>query len=271
LRFISILKSHSAKKENHHMENVALRAKKSLVATTRFQKALLWFGIVSIVWYVALNILMPLKYPGYSSLSYTVSELSAIDAPTRPLWIILCIPFSLFTIAFGIGIWQIAGNVKKLQIVASVVVLDAVIGLFWPPMHRREIIAAGGDTLTDTLHIVWTFIHLVLVLLMIWFGAAALGTAFRIYSIITVLTFTVFGILTARESPGMEAGEPTPYIGLFERINMAAYMLWIVVFAAALLRRETLRNVLEESAHQPLEEATKFNQGIKTRIQNGNH
>ena len=224
------------------MENISLRAKKSLVATTRLQKALLWFGIVSIAWYVALNILMPLKYPGYSTLSHTVSELSAIDAPTRSLWVILCIPFSLFTIAFGIGIWLAADNVKKLQIVASVVILDAVIGLFWPPMHRREIIAAGGGTLTDTLHIVWTFIHLVFVFLMIWVGAAALGTAFRIYSFITVLTFIVFGILTARESPGMEAGVPTPYLGLWERINMAAYMLWIVVFAITLLARERSRN-----------------------------
>ncbi|HEX6845511.1 MAG TPA: DUF998 domain-containing protein [Chitinophagaceae bacterium] len=222
------------------MEKTLLRPEKDLHAINRLQKVLLCFGIISIVWYVALNLLIPLKYPGYSALSQTVSELSAIEAPTRSLWVLLCIPFSLFTIAFGIGIWLAAGNVKKLQIVGAVVILDAVIGLFWPPMHRREIVAAGGGTLTDTLHLVWTFIHLVFMMLMIGFGAAALGRQFRIYSIITVLFFIVFGILTAIESPGIEAGEPTPYIGIWERINMAAYMLWVAVFAIALLRRQQL-------------------------------
>lgn len=222
------------------MEKTLLRPEKDFHAINRLQKVLLCFGIISIVWYVALNLLIPLKYPGYSALSQTVSELSAIEAPTRSLWVLLCIPFSLFTIAFGIGIWLAAGHVKKLQIVGAVVILDAVIGLFWPPMHRREIVAAGGGTLTDTLHLVWTFIHLVFMMLMIGFGAAALGRQFRIYSIITVLFFIVFGILTAIESPGIEAGEPTPYIGIWERINMAAYMLWVAVFAIALLRRQQL-------------------------------
>lgn len=219
------------------MEKILLQTKKDLSAMDRLQKALLSFGVISIIWYVGLNILLPVKYEGYSIVSQTVSELSAIDAPTRSQWVLLCIPFSLFTIAFGLGIWLAGRSVKKLQFVACVVILDAIIGLFWPPMHRREVIAAGGGTLTDTLHIAWTFIHLVFMLLMIGFGAAALGKTFRIYSIITVLAFILFGILTARESPGMEAGEPTPYIGVWERFNMGAYMLWVVVFSVALLKK----------------------------------
>ena len=219
------------------MAKTLLQTKKELYTINKAQRRLLSFGIISIVWYVGLNVLVPLRYEGYSIVSQTVSELSAIDAPTRSLWILLCIPFSVFTIAFGLGIWMAGRSVKKLQFVAAIVILDAVIGLFWPPMHRREIIAAGGGSLTDTLHIAWTFIHLVFMLLMIGVGAAALGRSFRIYSIITVMAFIVFGILTAKESPGIEAGEPTPYIGIWERINMGAYMLWVVVFAFALLKK----------------------------------
>ena len=202
------------------------------------QTMLLVSGIVSIVWYVVINIITPLEYTGYSVVSQTVSELSALDAPTRSLWLALCIPFSILTIIFGYGVWLSAGHNKKLRFVALIIILDAIIGSFWPPMHKREIIAAGGGTLTDTLHLVWAFVHLVFMLLMIGFSAAALGKGFRIYSITTVAVFMVFGILTTVESSGIEAGVPTPYIGIWERINMGAYMLWVVVFAVILLRKD---------------------------------
>lgn len=204
------------------------------------RKSLLLSGILAMLWYVVINIFVAMQYPGYDAASQTVSELSAIDAPTRSLWVVLCIFYSLFFIAFGIGILLTANGNNKLRFVAGVVLLDAIIGLFWPPMHQREVLAAGGGSLTDTLHIVWTFVHLVFVLLMIGFGAAAFGKSFRIFSMGIVLTFLVFGILTTIESPGLEAGLPTPTIGIWERINMGAYMLWIIVFAILLLKREKM-------------------------------
>lgn len=105
-------------------------------------------------------------------------------------------------------------------------------------MHQREVIAAGGGTISDTLHIVWSFIHLVLIMLMIGFGAASFGKYFRIFSIAIVLIFIVFGILTTIESKGIQANLPTPHIGIWERINIVAYMIWIVVFARKLIRNK---------------------------------
>ena len=204
------------------------------------RKSLLLSGIVAMLWYVAINIIVAMQYPGYSIASQAVSELSAIDAPTRSLWVVLCIFYSLLFIAFGIGILLSSNGNRKLRLVAAVVILDGIIGFFWPPMHQREVLAAGGGTITDTLHIVWTFIHLVLMLLMIGFGAAVFGKPFRIFSVAIVLVFIVFGILTANESPGLDTGLPTPYIGIWERINIGAYMLWMVVFAIMLLKREKM-------------------------------
>lgn len=204
------------------------------------RKSLLVCGILAMLWYVAINILVPLQYPGYDSASYTVSELSAIDAPTRSLWFILCIFYSLLFIAFGAGIWLSANGNRKLQIVAVVIIFDSVLGFFWPPMHQRQIIATGGGTLTDTLHLAWAFVHLTMMLLMIGFGAAAFDKNFRIFSVFIVLIFFVFGILTSIESRGIEAGLPTPYVGIWERINIGAYMLWVIVFANLLLKRRTV-------------------------------
>lgn len=201
------------------------------------RKSLLICGIISMLWYVGMNITVPMQYPGYDSASQTVSELSAIDAPTRGFWVVLGIFYSLLFIAFGLGIWLSAKGNRKLRFVAIVVLFDAFFGFFWPPMHQRETIAAGGGTITDTLHIVWAFVHLALMLLMIGFGAAAFGKGFRIFSAAIVLVFLVFGILTTKESAGIEANLPTPHVGIWERINIGAYMLWVIVFAILLMKR----------------------------------
>ena len=203
------------------------------------RKGLLICGILSMLWYIVINLLVPKEYPGYDIASQTVSELSAIDAPTRQFWFVLCIFYSLLFIAFGSGIWLSANGDRKLRFVAVVIVFDAVLGFFWPPMHRREVIAAGGGTLSDTLHLVWAFVHLILMLLMIGFGAAALGKSFRIFSAGIVLVFIVFGILTTIESRGIEANLPTPHLGIWERINIGAYMLWVIVFAIMLLKKNS--------------------------------
>jgi hypothetical protein len=42
-------------------------------------------------------------------------------------------------------------------------------------MHHREVIAAGGGTLTDTLHLVWAGITVFLMFVYIAFGAAGPG------------------------------------------------------------------------------------------------
>ena len=228
------------------MKTAIIQNSKQLPSVNVLQKFLLICGIISSTWYFVINIIVPLQYKGYNIASQTVSELSAIDAPTRTLWIILCVFYTLLMIAFGCGIWLSADSSKKLRFVAMVIIFDAVFGSFWPPMHQREVIAAGGGTLTDTLHIVWTIVHLALMLMMIGFGAAALGKGFRIYSAATIIVFLVFGILTSMESPGMEANKPTPYIGIWERVNMGAYMLWVVVFAILLLQRENKRSVINK-------------------------
>ena len=202
------------------------------------RRSLLICGILAMLWYMAVNIIVPAQYQDYDIASQTISELSAVEAPTRALWVILVLFYSLLFTAFGWGIWLSAGTSRALKVVGAVVVSDAIFGMFWPPMHQRGVLAAGGGTLTDTLHLAWTFVHLILILLMIAFGASVSGKWFRIFSVGIVLIFIVFGVLTAIESRGLEANLPTPYIGIWERVNIGAYMIWVIVFAIKLLRRD---------------------------------
>jgi len=75
--------------------------------------------------------------------------------------------------------------------------------------------------------------------LAIGFGATAFGKPFRLYSIATIVVLLTFGALTFIEAPRLQANLPTPWIGLWERINISVFLLWVAVLAAALLRRGT--------------------------------
>jgi hypothetical protein len=202
----------------------------------------LYCGLISSIWYIIINIVVPYWYPGYNIQTQTVSELSAIDSPSRSLWVALCIPFTIMFIAFGIGVWASAGNRRVFRIIGALLIADAMLGIFWPPMHRREVIAAGGGTMTDTLHLVWTYVHLAFILIIIILAAINLNRRFQVYSILTILIFIVFGVLTSIEAPGLQKNEPTPYIGIWERVNMLAYMTWISVFGLVLLKGGQLKN-----------------------------
>ncbi len=202
------------------------------------RKLLLACGIVSSVLYIVMTAWIPLGWPGYSSAAQTISELSAIDAPTRSLWVPLGTVYTLLLTAFGFGIWQVAGANIRLRTVAALLMVDGVAGLGWPPMHQRVVLAAGGGTITDTLHIAWSIATVLMMLLAIAFGATALGRRFRTYSILSLVVLVAFGLATFMDAPGIAANLATPWIGVWERINIAAFMVWVTVLACALLRRD---------------------------------
>jgi len=199
---------------------------------TRVHAVLLVCGILSSVLYVAMNIFVPMRWGAYSLASQTVSELSAIGAPTRPLWVPLGNLYTLLLMAFGWGVREVAGRNRNLRIAGTLMMAHAFVGLYWPPMHLRGV----EPTLTDALHIVWALAAVLLMLLTIGFGAAALDRRFRIYSFATLAVFVVFGTLTGIDGPRIAADLPTPWIGVWERINIAAFMLWVAVLAVVLLR-----------------------------------
>ena len=66
-----------------------------------FRTALLLCGVLSSLLYVAMTIVVPMYWESYSSASQTVSELSAIGAPTRSLWVPLGLAYTLLVAAFG--------------------------------------------------------------------------------------------------------------------------------------------------------------------------
>ena len=190
--------------------------------------------------YVAMNILVPPWYEGYSSISQTVSELSAINAPTRTIWVVIGFLYTLLVAGFGLGLWQSAAGNRSLRITGILLLIYGIIGLGWPlaPMHQREVLAAGGGTLSDTLHIVFSIVTVALMLVAMGFGAVAFDKRFRFYSFVTIVILLAFGYLTSMDGPRIAANLPTPWIGVWERILIGVFLIWIVVLSIIVLRKE---------------------------------
>lgn len=198
------------------------------------RKALLICGILSSLLYAAMNVFVPMQWDNYSSAAQAVSELSAIGAPTRPLWVVLGFVYMVLVTVFGWGVRRSAEKNRPLRVAGGLIVAYGLTGLVWPfaPMHLR-----GSEfTLTDAMHIVLSMATLLLMLLAIGFGAAAFGKRFRLYSIATVVIFVVFGTLTGLDAPRISANLPTPLIGVWERINIGAFLLWVAALAVVLMR-----------------------------------
>jgi len=205
------------------------------------RRVLLVSGILSSLLYVAMNVFVPMRLEGYNSASQTISELSAIGVPTRALWIPLGIAYTVLLIAFGCGVWVSAGRNRALRVVGGLLTANGLISFAWPfaSMHQREVLAAGGGTLADTMHLVLGGVTVLSYLIALGFGAAAFGKRFRLYSIMTILALLVFGALTGIDGPRVGANLPTPLVGIWERINIGVFLIWVVVLAVILLRSET--------------------------------
>jgi hypothetical protein len=56
-------------------------------------------------------------------------------------------------------------------------------------------------------------------------------------SIVTLIVVFVSGALTGSYASRLESDLPTPWAGVWERVNTTAFMVWIAVLAISLWRR----------------------------------
>lgn len=205
------------------------------------RKVLLGSGIAASVLYVVTTIIGAMVWTGYSSLSQSISELMALGAPSRPLVNALFTVVSVLEIGFGVGVWRSSDSQRSRRVVGGLLVgfgAFDLLGKFLPAgsMHQREALAASGATLTDTLHLVLAGVDTLFIFLILGFGAFAIGRRFQLYSLGTILILLTFGYLAARDAGRVAANQPTPYLGLEERINIFGYYLWAALLAMGLLR-----------------------------------
>jgi hypothetical protein len=206
------------------------------------RKVLLVCGMLASLLYVGATLVGATQWNDYDWTTRSVSELFALDAPSRPLVATAFLVYGVLMIAFGVGVWMAAGHQRSLRLLGSLLIAYALVGLPGPLFFSMHTMVRGGGAEgmppSDVLHIILTAALVLLILVSIGFGATAFGTPFRLYSIGTLLVVLVFGALAGLQGGQMAANLPTPWIGVEERLNIFGYMLWVVVLAIGLLRAQ---------------------------------
>ena len=198
-------------------------------------RLLLACGIAGALLFVAMDWIASFwLYPGYDFTSQQVSELSAIGAPSRNTWMALGFPHAALTFAFAYGVWRASAGRWSLAITAALLALFALNSFLWgwvAPMHMRGV----AFTATDTLHIVFTVVAVVLMVGFMTIGARPFGRRLRWFSGLTVAAMLICGGIVGTQVPAIAQGLPTPWMGLVERVSVYAPSLWMAVLAMALL------------------------------------
>jgi hypothetical protein len=204
--------------------------------TTVLGKVLLLCGILSSLLWIGGDILASIQYEGYSFISQSISELSAIGAPTRSLLLPLGIIYEVLLFTFGLGVLITGGLMRAQRFTGILLMTHASVGLV--SMFFPMTIRGGEFTISDIMHIIFYTLIPLIILLTIGFGANIHGKRFRLYSIVTILILIVCWVLTAMAAPRIAVGLPTPWVGIYERLNVYGYMQWVLVLSISLLRKE---------------------------------
>ena len=208
-----------------------------LNATAR--KVLLGGGVASSALYVATDILGSLRYPGYRFLDQEFSELTAAGSPVRPFMLAANVaPYTLLLAAFLAGLWASAGPQQRAARLAVALLAGyhafGLVGGVLTPMVSRGMASAPRNDLHGPL----TLVSSILFLAAVGVAATLLGRRFRYYSYGTIVTALAFGIVTGLQIPQLAANEPTPWMGLTERVDIYTMMLWVVALAVGLWRAQ---------------------------------
>ena len=205
----------------------------------RLTQILLACGALYAVLYVVVNdVVAAGLYEGYDPVSQAVSELSATGSPAKA-FLTAIFPVGLaLMVAFGIGVRRAAGRRRALRVTGDLLVAHGIVALLWlafPMTSRTDITAGAPAAANDVGHIVMTAVTVAFILSQIGFSAAAFGWRFRLYAAVSAAAVVVFGTLTGVQARNVAIGEPTPWMGLAERLSIAPWLLWMAALAVMLM------------------------------------
>jgi len=193
-------------------------------------RLLLLCGVASSILYAASEIMASMRWEGYDWTARMVSDLLAASAPTRSFIIGPMIAYNVLILGFSVGVWLRRWN-RAIGVAGILLLVYAVVSMLGLLLFPLDYDAEGAGA---TMHMAVTFGLIILMFLFIGFAAAGSGQAFRIYSIVTVFLILGGAALSGMQIPRIEAGLPTPGLGLFERLNIYAMLLWVALFAITL-------------------------------------
>jgi len=197
-------------------------------------RALLLCGAASSLVYAATDVLASMRYEGYDWTARMVSDWLAVSAPTRSFIVAPMLLYNALILAFGIGVWLHRRN-RAQGVTAVLLIVYAIAGVVGLLVFPLDYNASGSGA---AMHMVATFTLIILMFAFIVSAAVGGGTGFRVYSALTVIIIIGGAVLAGMQIPRIDAGLPTPGLGIYERLNIYAMLLWVVVFSLVLFVEE---------------------------------
>lgn len=199
-------------------------------------RALLVCGVIASVLRFVIDRLAGTLWKGYSFVFQSISELTAVGAPTRSFVVSVEIIWGLLMIAFGLGVWRMADQNVALRVTAVLLIGNAIITLvvaaFAPARY-----SGTPSVNASTANVVFGATGMVFFVLAIAFGGAAFHGWFRVLSFGILLAYVVLTVVGLVASGGsIPSGEHRPTTGVQERTMMYGYLVWVAVLALVLLK-----------------------------------
>jgi len=201
-------------------------------ADKKSRKVLFICGIFSSLLYPLTDLIAGNLYKGYNFNEQAVSELFAIGAPTSRFVVTLFTMSSILLLAFALGVWLFSEGNRILRALSMMIFGNAVNSLIlWNffPMHLR----GEKPSFTDTMHGILAVNPFVLITIVL--GAVYFKNWFRYYSIGTILLLLTTAILSFSSISLVVTNQPTPGLGITERVAQYAHQFWHVVLAVILI------------------------------------
>ncbi len=205
-------------------------------------KKLLYFGgIFAPIVFLLNDIIGSIITPGFSPIIDAVSELTQAGSENAYLLSSLFLIAAIMLIVFGIGIvTHYKYGYSKLLFFGGIFI--TILGIFSAlsgtvfPMDPFN----GDATFAGNMHIILTGLNIILIVLAIpmigiGFYREKQWKSFRLYSIITVLIMVIFGASTS-----VLMMNNIELLGLFERITIYSYQLWIFVLAILFIKQRSI-------------------------------
>ena len=205
------------------------------------KKLLYYGGIFGPIIFLLNDIIGNIITKGFSPIINAVSELTQAGSENTVLLSSLFFIAAIMLMIFGIGlVAHFKFGHSKLIFFGGIFIIllgvfSALSGTIFPMGPF-----GGDETFAGNMHIILTGLNIVLVVLsipMIGIGLNRIKQwkSFRLYSIMTVLVMIIFGASTS-----VLIMNDIEMLGLFERITIYAYQLWIFILAFLFIKEQPI-------------------------------
>jgi hypothetical membrane protein len=198
------------------------------------------FGIIGPVVYILAVFIGGALRHDYSALYNSISELSMANAPNKLLMDVLFGIYNLFIIIFGLGAYlDTKIDSKKFNAAAIMLVVIGILGLMVLVFTQDP--RGATATLNGTLHIILSGITAALTIITV----LLVGLSFKEF--VNMKIFSWYSYLTgififiSGGAGAASIANNSPIGGLFERITIFLFMIWVIILSYILLKKMEIK------------------------------